>query len=111
MIFGQQFAWMNANFACALDRVVARRSASVWRRRVENCCVGSLLRLGRDGSPSWLSCRLLWLVVVGCGCSWVCYANFALELRYFLATIPYEPIRLWNDGLLLCSRTAFSFGS
>ena len=53
---------------------------------------------------------LLWLCV-GCGCSCVCCANFALELRYFLATIPYEPIRLWNDGLLLCSRTALSFGN
>ena len=67
MIFGQQFASMNALFACHLDRVVARRSASVWRRRAKKYGVGSLLRLGRVGRPSWLSCCwLLWLVVVGC---------------------------------------------
>ena len=51
-----------------------------------------------------------------CGCCVVvvcvvCCAVFSLELRYFLATLLYEPIRLWNDGLLLCSRTALSFGS
>ena len=66
MIFGQQFASMNAQFACHLDSVDARRSVSVWRRCVEKYGVESLLRLGRDGSPSWLSCCLLWLVVVGC---------------------------------------------
>ena len=67
MIFGQQFAWTNANFACALDRVVARRSAAVWWRRVEKYGVGSLLRLHR---ASWkpvmveLLLWLLWLCVV-----------------------------------------------
>ena len=41
---------MNANFACTLHRVAVRCSASVWRRRVEKCCVGSLLRLRQDGA-------------------------------------------------------------
>ena len=39
LIFGQKFAWMNANFACSFDRVVARRSAAVVRRGVDYCCV------------------------------------------------------------------------
>ena len=54
---------------------------------------------------------LLWLVVVGCDSSCVCCAIFALELRYFLATIPYEPIRLLNDGLQLQDRGGISIGS
>ena len=58
---------MKANFACPLDRVIARRSALVVYRNVEKYGVGSLLRLGRVGSPSWLSCCCgwwLWVVVV-----------------------------------------------
>ena len=82
VIFGQQFALMNANFACPLDLVVARRSALVVYRNVVNCFVRSLLRLGRVGSPSWLlwlwHCCVLWLW--SCGCSWVCCAIFMLEL-------------------------------
>ena len=78
LIFGQKFAWMNANFACALDRVVARRSASVWRRRVEKYGVGSLLRLGRVGSPSWLSCCCGW---------WLWLSLFVGLLCYFYARV------------------------
>ena len=75
-----------------LVRVVARRSASVWRRHVEKYGVGSLLRLGRVGGPSWLSC------CCGCVCGlWLsvrllCY--FCARVTNFLATISYEPIRL-----------------
>ena len=54
---------MNANFACALDHVVARRSASVWTRRVENCYVGEPSKARASWSLPWLSCC--------CSCAWV----------------------------------------
>ena len=92
MILGPQFALINTSFACPLDCVVARRSAAVWRRRVKNCCVGSLLRLGRVGSPTWLSC------CCSCPCvvvvRVVCCAVFFARVTIFLATLLYEPIRL-----------------
>ena len=80
LIFGQQFAPMNANSVCALDHVVVRRSASVWRHGAEDCCVGSLLGKARASSTPVMVEFLLWLVVVGCGCSCVCCAIFVLGL-------------------------------
>ena len=68
---------MNANFACTLDHVVARRSAAVWRHGAEDCSVGSLLRLGGVGSPSWLSC-CCGCFVVGCGCGLVVVRGFVM---------------------------------
>ena len=52
----------------------------------------------------------LWSVVVVVACV-VCCAVFALEIRYFLANAPYEPIQLWNDGLQLQDRGGISIGS
>ena len=54
---------MKANFACPLDSVVARRSVSVWRRRVEKCCVGEPSKARASWKPVMVE-LLLWLVVV-----------------------------------------------
>ena len=52
---------MKANFACPLDRVVARRSVSVWRHRAENCCVGEPSKARASWKPVMVE---LWFVVV-----------------------------------------------
>ena len=54
---------MKANFACPLDSVVARRSVSVWRHRVEKCCVGEPSKARASWKPVMVE-LLLWLVVV-----------------------------------------------
>ena len=70
----QQFASMNANAACSLDRIVVWRSASVWRRRDEKSCyVGRRsLRLGRVGRPSLLSCGCGVCCGFNCACGLLC---------------------------------------
>ena len=57
---------MKANFACPLDSVVARRSVSVWRRRVEKCCVGEPSKARASWKPVMveLLLRLVVMVVV-----------------------------------------------
>ena len=58
---------MEANFACAFDHVVARRSASVWTRRVENCYVGEPSKARVSWKPVMVMVELLlwlWVAVV-----------------------------------------------
>ena len=55
----------------------------------------------------WLWFVVVMVVVVRA----VCFVVFVLELRYFLATLSYEPIRLWNDGLQLQDRGGISIGN
>ena len=56
---------MKANFACPLDSVVARRSVSVWRRRVEKCCVEEPSKARASWKPVMVELLfwLLWLWV------------------------------------------------
>ena len=74
---------MKANFACPLDRVVARRSVSVWRHRAENCCVEepSKARARWYHSPSHGCCGCS-VVVVRVVCCAVFFARVTIFFSY-----------------------------